>query len=181
MKKLILSLCVLGTTVMAANAQTKIGYININELVAVMPEAVKADKDLQDLQEMLQLKKAELTNKVVELDSLLTKTDTLPPKMTKAKLSLLKDDFKKYYIEFNQFDQKAQEELQQKQQELVGPIQNKAAETARAVAKENGYTYVFIKDALLVAPPADDILGLCKKKLNIVDKPASKPVAPGGK
>ena len=92
MKKLILSLCVLGTTVMAANAQTKIGYININELVAVMPEAVKADKDLQDLQEMLQLKKAELTNKVVELDSLLTKTDTLPPKMTKAKLSLLKDE-----------------------------------------------------------------------------------------
>ena len=35
------------------------------------------------------------------------------------------------------------------------------------VAKENGYTYVFLKDALLVSPPAEDLLPLVKKKLGL--------------
>jgi len=37
----------------------------------------------------------------------------------------------------------------------------------QAVAKENGYTYVLTKEALLVSPPAEDILPLVKKKLGL--------------
>ena len=35
------------------------------------------------------------------------------------------------------------------------------------VAKENGYTYVFPREALLVMPPGDDLASLVRKKLNI--------------
>ncbi len=35
------------------------------------------------------------------------------------------------------------------------------------VAKANGYAYVLNKEALLVAPPGDDLLPLVAKKLNI--------------
>ncbi len=39
--------------------------------------------------------------------------------------------------------------------------------TLNTVAKENGYSYVYSKEALLVAPPGDDLLPLVAKKLNI--------------
>ena len=64
-------------------------------------------------------------------------------------------------------EQRIQQQLQQKQQELIGPINKKAYDAIQAVAKENGYGYVFEKQALLVAPPGEDIIQLVAKKLQI--------------
>jgi outer membrane protein len=64
-------------------------------------------------------------------------------------------------------EERIQQQLQQRQQELLGPINKKAYDAVQAIAKENGYGYVFEKEALLVAPPGDDILPLVAKKLNI--------------
>jgi outer membrane protein len=36
-----------------------------------------------------------------------------------------------------------------------------------AVAKEKGYAYIFTSEALIVAPPSDDILPLVAQKLGI--------------
>jgi outer membrane protein len=41
------------------------------------------------------------------------------------------------------------------------------------IAKANGYSYVFRKEALIVSPPADDILPLIKKKFEVAPKPAA--------
>ncbi len=76
-------------------------------------------------------------------------------------------------------EERIQQQLQQRQQELLGPINKKAYEAVQAVAKENGYGYVFEKEALLVAPPGDDILPLVAKKLNIKLPAANAPAAPG--
>ena len=72
-----------------------------------------------------------------------------------------------------------------RQQELIGPINKKAYDAIQAVAKENSYVFVFEKEALLVAPPAEDILPLVAKKLNIKlppagSQPANKPATTGG-
>ena len=64
-------------------------------------------------------------------------------------------------------DQRIQQELQKKQEELSTPIQKKAIDAVQAVAKESGYTYVLPKEAVIVGPPADDILPLVKKKLGL--------------
>ena len=49
-------------------------------------------------------------------------------------------------------------------------------ETAR-LAKEKGYTYIFTSDALIVAPPSDDILPLVAAKLGIkIPTATSKPI-----
>jgi outer membrane protein len=168
MKKLILSICVICSVMGAASAQ-KMGYINGEELMSVMPEFERSQKDLTEYGEVLVLQKQELEARVVELDSLLTKTDTI--KMGKAKLALLKKEFGEKYVEYQQFDQKAQQEIEQKRATLLEPVRKKALETIQAVAKESNITYVFDKSALIVSPPGDDMLGLCKKKLNIVDKP----------
>jgi outer membrane protein len=55
--------------------------------------------------------------------------------------------------------------MQQKQEELMAPIAQKANQLITDVAKASGYTYVFRKEALLVQPDADDLLPLIKKKL----------------
>jgi len=64
-------------------------------------------------------------------------------------------------------EQRIQQELQKKQEEYSTPIQKKALDAVQAVAKENGYTYVFVKEALLVSPPSDDLAPLVKKKLGL--------------
>ncbi len=168
MKKLILSICVICGVMSAANAQ-KMGYVSGEELMSVMPEYNKAQKDLTEYGEVLVLQKQELEARVYELDSLLTKTDTI--KMGKPRLGLLKKEFGEKYVEYQQFDQKAQQEIEQKRGVLLEPVRKKALETIQTVAKENAYTYVFDKSVLIVSPAGDDILGLCKKKLGIVDKP----------
>jgi outer membrane protein len=47
------------------------------------------------------------------------------------------------------------------------PIQRKLQGAIQDVAKENGYTYIFPREALLVMPPADDISSLVRKKLGL--------------
>ena len=64
-------------------------------------------------------------------------------------------------------EQRIQQQLEQKRYELIGPINKKAFDAIQAVARENKYTYIIEKGALLVAPPGDDVLELVAKKLNI--------------
>ena len=64
-------------------------------------------------------------------------------------------------------EQRIQQAIEQKRQELSGPIEKKAMDAVQAVAKENGYTYVLPKEAVIVGPPGDDLIALVKKKLGI--------------
>jgi outer membrane protein len=68
--------------------------------------------------------------------------------------------------------------MQQKQDELMTPVAQKANQLIQDVAKANGYNYVFRKEALLVYPDADDLLPLVKKKLGPA---AVTPAKPAGK
>jgi outer membrane protein len=67
------------------------------------------------------------------------------------------------------FQDGAQEKLQTKKQEIYSPILKKAEDAVKAVAKENGYAYVFDTSigAVIYAQDADDIMPLVKKKLNL--------------
>ena len=67
------------------------------------------------------------------------------------------------------FQNTAQEDWQNKENELLTPIINKAKKGIEDVAKENGYTYVFDTSVgvLLYFEPSDDIMPLVKKKLGI--------------
>ena len=67
------------------------------------------------------------------------------------------------------FQQKANQDLQAKQQELVAPFIEKAKTAIREIAKENKYTYILnaIEDVVIYKEEADDVMPLVKKKLNI--------------
>ncbi|MEJ7673064.1 MAG: OmpH family outer membrane protein [Chitinophagaceae bacterium] len=64
-------------------------------------------------------------------------------------------------------EQSIQQLFEQERQRLSLPIQRKLQTAIQAVAKENGYTYVLPREALLVMPPGDDLASLVRKKLGI--------------
>jgi outer membrane protein len=147
-----------------AAAQTKFGYISLNEIVGSMPEAKKADSVLTQYQEALV---SMAKDKEKELNERIAKFNTDSSKMSAAVKEVKRGELQKLYQELTQEDQVIQQKLEQKQQELSAPIQKKAMEAVNAVAKENGYTYVFPKEYLVVSPPADDLLPLVKRKLGL--------------
>ncbi len=168
MKKIVTIVLMVAGMIVAGNqshAQVKIGYINLTELIGSMPEAKKADSNLVEYSNALSQNYEEQRREFNEQDSLLSSKDTV--KYTKAQLQVKRQNLAELLVKLQGYQQQASQLYQQKQQELLAPIQKKAIDVTQAAAKENGYTYVFIKDALIVSPPADDLLPLVKKKLGL--------------
>ena len=64
-------------------------------------------------------------------------------------------------------DQKIQGQVETKRNELAAPIQKKAMDAEKAVAKENGYTHVLPREYMYVFPEVDDLAAKVKLKLGI--------------
>ncbi len=79
----------------------------------------------------------------------------------------MRQDMEGYAYQIQNWQQIVERAMQGKQGQLLEPVYRKAMNALNQVAKEGGYSYVYTKDALLVAPPADDLLPLVAKKLNI--------------
>lgn len=155
-----------------ANAQ-KNGHINTNELLAAMPETKKAQAKLQSMQDSLNTSYSEMIKEYRDRDSII-RTDSA--KWTAAIKNIKFKEFQDLGESLQNYSNEAQQYLQQKEQELFQPVQKIAREAIQAVAKANGYSYVFTAEALLVSPAADDILPLVKKHLKIGDAaPAAAP------
>jgi outer membrane protein len=167
MKKVFTIVLIAGAMILTtakAQAQNKIGYISLNELIANMPEAKKADSTLSLFRDALV---ASAQDKETALNEAITKFNQDSSKLAQAVKDVKRKDLQAKLQELQGEDQRIQQELQRKQEELSGPIQKKAIDAVNAVAKESGYGYVFHKEALLVSPPGDDITPLVKKKLGI--------------
>jgi outer membrane protein len=176
MKKLLLG-AVMAFGILSASAQTKIGYINSDELMSVMPEAAKINTELNEYQLSLQQmgqtlqKDADAKRDQYFLDS---------AKLTPSMKEIRRNELVSLYSRLQNYDQEAQEKAQKYAQDKIAPVKTKALEAIKTVAKEKGYTYV-IDDAasvLLVMPDGDNLLPFVKTKLGIKD-PA--PAAPGTK
>jgi outer membrane protein len=167
MKKIFTVMMVaLGLAVGTASAQTKIGYIRIDDMVALMPEVQRIDSLLRQYQadslnEQLTINLQEYRYK----DSLINKTDTSG--MPKSVLNQMKTELAQAAYFINNFQQISQQYIQAKQEELLAPVYTRVYDAIKVVAKEKGYSYVFNKDAFLVAPEGDDILVAVATKLKV--------------
>jgi Outer membrane protein len=157
-------------------AQTKFGYISSQELVSVMPETRKADTALQEFRNALI---QNFTDKQNAFYAAVEKFNKDSATLSASVKAVKRNELTKMGQELNNEEERIQQQLQQRQQELIGPINKKAYEAVQAVAKEGGYAYVFEKEALLVAPPGDDILPAVAKKLNIKLPQANQPATGG--
>ena len=174
MKKL-LFVGVMALSMFTASAQNKFGYINTDELISVMPEASRADADLKEYQAGLAQQYQDLLGELNMKDSSFVKDSV---KLSASMKEIKRKELVELYQRVQNYQQESQEQYQAKANTMIAPIREKAITAIKAVAKENGYSYVFNEDNLLVMPNGDNILPLVKTKLGIKDlpKPTQTPV-----
>jgi len=172
-----LVLIILGNT---AQAQQKFAHVSIEEVVGSMPDIKKADSIMQ------QFRKDSLEQQLPFFLSEYKRKDSIAksPATPAAIKQTVQQEAAQYLQIIQNWDAYSQNELQRKQQEVFNPYFAKAFELIQQVAKENGYTWVFKQDALLIAPPTDDLLPLVAKKLGVKLPPAAgnaaEPAKPAG-
>ena len=151
-------------------AQTKIGYIDAETILYLMPEVGKIDSVMQIYQrDTVGKEYMSLLQTYQYKDSIFR--DSIHPAP-----AAVKDQIGKELGQLTQtlqnWQQIAQEAVQNKQSQLLAPVMKKIQDAIQAVAKEKGYTYIFNRESLLVGPPADNILSLVAEKLKVKVPPA---------
>lgn len=170
MKKFALLLAVgLMTTVSSfaiGEAGLKLGYVNSQELLSVMPEMTKADTDLKNFAKQYQ---DQLETMGKEFEKKGGEYQASEKTMSDAVKEVKQKELQSLEARIRDFQQSAQEKIGKKKEELYKPILEKADKAIKDVAKEKGYSYVFDASGggLLYANESDNILPLVKAKLGI--------------
>src|SRR5579863_3581250 len=116
MKKIVtivvVAVALIAVTGNQVKAQTKIGYISLNELIASMPDSKKADTAYNEFQNALSQQYEEYKAAFNEQDSLLNSKDTA--KYTKAQIEVKRKSLVELYSKVQGFQQQASQQLQQK-------------------------------------------------------------------
>ena len=149
-----------------AQKNIKLGHINSNDLMQIMPGRDSAQaalqKEVEDLQAEFATMQKEYESKVNEY---MAKRDQLSELIRKTKES----DLQAMGARIEEFQTNAQKLLEERQEELLKPIVDRAKKAIEEVGKENGYTYIFDAGvgAVLYSQDSDDIMPLVKKKLGL--------------
>lgn len=149
-----------------AQKNIKIGHINSNDLMQIMPgrdtAMAKLQKEVEDAQSEMEAMKKEYENKVNEY---MAKRDQLSELIRKTKES----ELQAMGARIEEFQANAQRMLEQSQEELLKPIVDRAKAAITEVGKENGYTYILDAGvgSILYSQDSDDIMPLVKKKLGL--------------
>jgi len=145
-------------------AQTKIGYISLDEVFALMPETRKADSSLgayqKDLADAYAVQEADLN---AAIEKFIKDSITMTPVAKEAR----RNDLQSRVNGMSKKKQDYNTEFENEKVKQVKPIQDKLLATIKAVAKENGYGHILYKEQAIVFPESDDITALVKKKLGI--------------
>ncbi|HXC03963.1 MAG TPA: OmpH family outer membrane protein [Bacteroidia bacterium] len=170
MKNIFRSILATGL-ILAFTAQTnaqKIGHIHLDSLLVLMPETKKADADAQDhykqLEQRLQNMQGEYQKKLEEYQ----KEQTNPTSSQLIKTAM-ENDLQRMQQGLQEFQQNAQADFQNKKNELLKPIYDKANKAIADVAKAGGYKYVFDTSSGLVVyyEASDNLMPAVRTKLNI--------------
>ena len=190
MKKLLVALAAVAGLMLAgsdkAAAQGKMGYFDLEYVVSLMPGVSKVDtllaefeRDSLGMEYDFRLGEFQRNDSTLKADSA-----KMPARLYQEKKNEM---IQKFYVLQN-WQQYSQQVSQAKQQELMAPYLNKALAAFQQVVEEGKYGYVFKRETLWIAPPADNLIPLVAKKLGLKlpadpnappqeKEPATKPAA----
>jgi len=148
------------------SAQTKFGHVDYGEIMknmhgidSIQTVITKYYEDLQDVADQM-IK--ELKEKEAAFEKLATGSNT-----SQAVLKIRQDELLSLYRRFQEFQQSAERDFNDKKLELLEPFQNKLLDTIKKVAKANNYNYVFDITTVLFFNPNDDLTEKVKAELRI--------------
>jgi outer membrane protein len=152
----------------AASAQSlKIGYIDSNEIMGLMPESDSAEAKMmkfqQQLENELRVMATELQKKGADYERDIATMSNLIKQSKEKELQDLQ-------TRIQDFRQNAEDEINNKRSELLTPIIDKVKKAIDDVGKEKGYTYILdaAQGAILYkSANADDATSAVKEKLKL--------------
>jgi outer membrane protein len=170
----------LAATSAQAQAPLKIGYTDVQYVLAQMPESKQIESDLKAYNTQLE---GQLKSKSAELEAKYKAYQQGEATMTDIVKADKQKEMQGMQQSIQEFQRSAEQSLQQKQQTLLKPALDKLQKNIDLVANENGFTYVFNSDGggsplLLHAPKDGDISDMVLKKMGITPG-AAAPIKSG--
>ena len=160
MKTVLVFILTLFTAGAFAQDAQKLGYADWELIFSQMPEAKQVENALKVHSDQL---RAQLDAKYKEYEAKLKAYQEGGAKMLDAVRRDKETELTQLQESMQKFQQDAQTSLQKKQSDLMAPVFDKVGKAIDAVAKENGYTYVFTAKTL----GGDDVLLYSDEKYNV--------------
>lgn len=136
---MLLALC----AVLPAQAQ-KIGFADLELILAYMPEAQAIERELntytQQLQKNIRAKQEYAETKLEEFQQ---RAQEAGESLPETELQAMETELQKLQQEIYKSQQDAEQKLMVKRMDRLGPLLDKVQAAIDALAKEGGYTYIF--------------------------------------
>ncbi len=164
LKKIAVAIVLFVAASSFVNAQSKVAHIDVQKLLADMPEMKAAESELKKLSETYQ---ADIQASMTELQNKYRQYEGEAASKSKEENDKRAVELQGYQKSIQDAQQAAQQEIQKKQAELFGPISEKAKTAIEKVAAAQGFDYVI--DAQpgggLIVSRGKDLLAEVKQEL----------------
>ena len=161
----------LSTFSMAQEKTLKIGYTNVDYLLASVPESKQIENELKTYKDQLD---KQLEVKAKEFREKYESYEKGASMMTEVIRADKERELQDLNSQIEQFQKNAEQSLQEKQQKLMKPVLEKIQKAIDEVAAENGFTYVLSSDGamgqvpiVLYGPDNLNISDLVLKKMGV--------------
>lgn len=168
MRKTILTLCVLiaASTAVRAQSTIKVGHIDRQALMLMLPERKAAETKMQEfattLDNRLKAMAQEYQDKVADANA-------RAESMTKTEQQMVMRELQELEQRIGDAQDKAKEDLAQQESELLEPMLKRTNKAIEEVAAEGNFTYILDTSTgtVLYSGGGTDIMPLVKAKLQI--------------
>ncbi len=167
MKKIGVALALVLAVVFSANAQNdcKLGHVNTDEIVQALPDWKVAQKAIEELQKNME---EEMKTRTEAINERYNSYVAGRPNLSKEQLQQMENEIIELEKKLNDYRRAAQQELQEKEEELINPIITKVNDAIKKIATEGGYTYIFNAGAgALAFDGGEDVSPKVKKALGL--------------
>ena len=148
-----------------AQQKVKFGHLDYGEIIKVMPGIDTVQKVVADMQAELQATGEEMAKEFQKKQEEYQKM--VNAGKSAAVLKIKEDELTDMYQRIQEFSQTAEQQLQEKQMDLLKPFHEKIKEAISQVAKEHNFTYIFDTSMLTYYEQGEDIAAKVKQKLGI--------------
>jgi len=145
--------------------EAKIAYVNYGEVILAMPEYKQMVDSLEKRGQMYQTEMQTINDEYSKKYSdYLSVQDSLDESIKIRRVQ----EIENIRVSAENFQQFAQQNMEELQNALIGPVTNKLQKAINEVGAENNYLYIANSQSFLyISPNATDATPLVRKKLGI--------------
>lgn len=140
-------------------AEVKFGYVDLNKIFNKYKKTIKADDELEKIQEKKQKKREKLVSRIRKLKD---EMELLSDEAKKEKQENINQKIK----ELQEFDRDARNELLKKRDDAAKEIINELDLAIKNIGKKESYTFIFNEKSILYSDKSHDLTDTLLKILN---------------